>query len=54
MKAAIFMCDAVHSDKFYEIADELGASTFRMECTEDRTLFRDLPISVPNETASSQ
>ena len=48
------MCDAVNSGKFDQIADELGASTFRVECTEDRTLFRDLPISVPNHTASSQ
>jgi hypothetical protein len=48
------MCDAVHSGKFYQIADELGASTFRVKYTEDRTSFRDLPISVPNHTASSQ
>jgi len=46
--------DAVHSGQFLQIADELGASTFRVEYTEDRTLFRDLPISVPNHTASSQ
>ena len=48
------MCDAVHSGKFYQIADDLGASTFRVEYTDDSTLLRDLPISVLNDMASYQ